>query len=158
MIREGEDGKVLIFQNNRRFGFKLLVEIELQRYVSSKFLKTGFKSKCGAGFSFKFVMRGSSVWLFALMLLLVGWQVQGQVSTVTCKSPSEDSSFCKECRDFYHLYEGQCYINILGCENYVFGNICRKCQKGFILVNNECCDRVCMSKVYNEEHHAAKVA
>jgi hypothetical protein len=41
MIREGEDGKVLIFQNNRRFGFKLLVEIELQRYVSSKFLKNG---------------------------------------------------------------------------------------------------------------------
>lgn len=103
-------------------------------------------------------MRGSPVQLFALILLLFSYYVQGQVSPVTCKSPSQDGSFCKECRDYYHLYEGQCFINILGCENYVFGNICRKCEKGFILVNNECCDRVCMSKVYREEHHASQVA
>jgi hypothetical protein len=31
---------------------------------------------------------------------------------------------------------------------YVSGNICRKCGNGFILVNNECCDKTCLNKVY----------
>lgn len=81
-------------------------------------------------------MKLSTVCLFVCVLLGVWGQVRAEVSPATCRSPSQDRSFCLECRDFYHLYEGQCYIDILGCESYVFGNICRKCQKGFILVNN----------------------
>lgn len=79
-------------------------------------------------------------------LFLLGYT---QVSVATCLKPKDkDNSSCLECRDHYHLYEGNCYINIMGCEEYVFGNICRKCASGYILVNNECCDRNCMSKVY----------
>lgn len=39
-------------------------------------------------------------------------------------------------------------MDILGCEQYVSGNICRKCTNGYILVNNECCDKACLNKVY----------
>ena len=46
------------------------------------------------------------------------------------------------------MFEGQCYIDIHGCSQYVFGNICRKCEQGFILVNNECCDKHCMAKIF----------
>jgi hypothetical protein len=53
-----------------------------------------------------------------------------------------------QCRDHFHLHEGLCYVDIMGCEEYVHGNICRKCSNGYILVNNECCDKMCMSKIY----------
>ena len=40
---------------------------------------------------------------------------------------------------------------------YVFGNICRTCENGFILVNNECCDKHCMARIFKnyEEESAA---
>lgn len=45
----------------------------------------------------------------------------------TCVKFTSDKESCLECVPHYHLFEGQCYIDIHGCNNYVFGNICRKC-------------------------------
>lgn len=103
-------------------------------------------------------MKALTFKLLAVILLTLLVQVHPEVSPITCRKASADKSSCIECRDFYHMYEGRCYVNILGCETYVFGNICRKCAKGFILVNNECCDRACMRRIYNEEHHESQVS
>lgn len=103
-------------------------------------------------------MKATTVLLFAVIMLALCVQTYSETSLVTCQKPSQDKSTCLKCRNFYHLFEGQCFINILGCENYIFGNICKRCAKGFILVNNECCDRACMRRIYNEEHHETQVA
>ena len=77
---------------------------------------------------------------------------------VTCKQAAHGNRTCLQCNPNYHLHEGQCYVNIASCISYIFGSICRQCSSGLILVNNECCDSVCMSKIYNEEQHDSKVA
>ena len=41
-------------------------------------------------------------------------------------------------------------MDILGCVEYQFGNICHQCDKNYILVNNLCCDMVCMSKIFSK--------
>jgi len=74
----------------------------------------------------------------------------------TCVKFTSDKESCLECVPHYHLFEGQCYIDIHGCSNYVFGNICRKCEAGFILVNNECCDKHCMSKIFKNYEQASE--
>lgn len=80
-----------------------------------------------------------------------------QESVGTCIRFTSDKNACLECIDHYHLFEGKCYVNIHGCVDYVFGNICRSCEKGFILVNNECCDKHCMARIFKnyEEESAA---
>ena len=103
-------------------------------------------------------MKQTQILLFVLILFTLSKVITSEASLVTCKTPSADQASCLACRDFYHLYEGQCFVNILGCKSYVFGNICRKCAKGFILVNNECCDRACMHRIYNEEHADMKTS
>lgn len=39
-------------------------------------------------------------------------------------------------------------MDILGCEAYDSGNICKSCVNGYILHNNECCDQTCLNKIY----------
>lgn len=90
----------------------------------------------------------SSQLLTILLLLALLPAFDAQVNQATCLTPASDALSCLECRSHYHLHEGICFVDILGCEEYVYGNICRKCSNGYILVNNECCDRVCMSKAY----------
>lgn len=103
-------------------------------------------------------MKTHSILISIALLLAVSTLAAAQVSMVTCKTSSSNKTSCLECNNHYHLHEGQCYVDIPSCISYVFGNICRQCKNGLILVNNECCDRVCMSKIYNEEQHDSKVA
>jgi hypothetical protein len=84
--------------------------------------------------------------LSVLLAVLPGGRAQ--VNLATCLRFGADQSSCVECKDNYHLYGGVCYVDILGCGEYMSGNICRKCENGYILVNNECCDRACLNKVY----------
>ena len=60
-------------------------------------------------------MKATTVLLFIAIMLALCAQTYAETSLVTCKKPSQDKSTCHECRTFYHLFEGQCYINILGC-------------------------------------------
>ena len=79
-----------------------------------------------------------------------GSEVSSQGLHGTCLKFSLDRSQCNECVNIFHLYEGECYMNIHGCTEYVFGNICRQCEAGYILVNNECCDRHCMERIFGQ--------
>jgi len=88
----------------------------------------------------------TQILIFVVFPLLV-LQTHAAVNLLTCTTPSKDDSFCLQCISHYHLFNGNCYMDITGCQDYFDGNICRKCQNGYILVNNECCDRVCMSKI-----------
>lgn len=45
----------------------------------------------------------------------------------TCSRFTSDRESCLECVPHYHLFEGQCFVDINGCKEYVFGNICRSC-------------------------------
>ncbi len=53
------------------------------------------------------------------MLLLLLCACQAQVNLATCRTFGEKGSkgeaVCVECKDNYHLYEGMCYVDILGC-------------------------------------------
>ena len=44
-----------------------------------------------------------------------------------CEVYSLDGENCEKCVDYHHLYDGQCFIDILGCKEYVEGNICGQC-------------------------------
>lgn len=52
------------------------------------------------------------------------------LSTITtlelgeCVERHSDGWSCLKCRDNYHLFEGKCYIDILGCTKYHNGAIC----------------------------------
>lgn len=59
---------------------------------------------------------------FLALLLLVVFTHQQVVGT--CEKYSDDGSSCQNCVANYHLFEGSCYIDILGCKQYNFGNIC----------------------------------
>jgi hypothetical protein len=79
--------------------------------------------------------------LFTLLLIVLALvlPIKAQSENTlppSCLSMDSASKLCTTCRDHYHLWSGVCYIDILGCEDYLNGNICRKCQNGFILVNN----------------------
>lgn len=65
----------------------------------------------------------------------------------SCSKYSLGGEKCEKCIDHYHLYEGVCYVDILGCSDYIFGNICHTCENGYILVNNLCCDHNCLMKL-----------
>lgn len=73
----------------------------------------------------------------------------------TCARFTSDQESCLECVANFHLFEGRCYVNIHGCVEYVLGNICRRCDAGFILVNNECCDKHCMARIFREYNVAS---
>ena len=64
-----------------------------------------------------------------------------------CVRLNSDGWSCAECRANYHLFEGRCYIDILGCTDYYSGNICQQCENGYMLVNNLCCDEICLAKI-----------
>ena len=66
----------------------------------------------------------------------------------TCRRFTSDHESCLECVANFHQFEGKCYLDIHGCSEYVFGNICRRCEAGYILVNNECCDKHCMQRIF----------
>lgn len=59
-----------------------------------------------------------------------------------------------KCRDNYHLFEGKCFIDILGCTEYHEGNICKECDVNYMLVNNLCCDAICLSKIFSTHKEA----
>ena len=40
-------------------------------------------------------------------------------------------------------------MNILGCTEYHDGAICKQCESNYMLVNNLCCDPVCLSKIFS---------
>ena len=51
------------------------------------------------------------------------------------------------------MFEGSCYVDINGCIEYVFGNICKRCSSDYILNNNECCDKHCMAQIFKNYQH-----
>ena len=89
--------------------------------------------------------------ILIMTLLLVGTQ---SVSAGSCAEYSLDGEDCLRCIDHYHLEEGSCYVDILGCGSYSFGNICNACQDDYILVNNLCCDHACMIKFLKRDQNA----
>lgn len=64
-----------------------------------------------------------------------------------CRQRHSDGVTCLRCRENYHLFEGHCFIDILGCTQYYQGNICKQCDKDYMLVNNLCCDANCLAKI-----------
>ena len=40
-------------------------------------------------------------------------------------------------------------MKILGCIEYHEGSICKQCESNYMLVNNLCCDPVCLSKIFS---------
>lgn len=98
-----------------------------------------------------------STLLFILLALVHTTQAQSE-STLppSCLTMDSTTKLCTTCRDHYHLWSGVCYIDILGCEDYLNGNICRKCENGFILVNNQCCDKLCMNKAFLQLQNSIK--
>lgn len=83
--------------------------------------------------------------LILLTLLLVGTQ---SLTIGSCQKFSLDGQKCQVCVQHFHLYEGNCYVDILGCQSYIFGNICHQCENGYILINNLCCDHNCLAKLF----------
>lgn len=92
--------------------------------------------------------------LLVACLLLVGTQA---ITIGSCNKYSLDGQKCEECVEHFHLYEGVCYVDILGCESYTFGNICHSCENEYILVNNLCCDHICLAKLF-KRHESTKVS
>lgn len=74
------------------------------------------------------------------------------ITVGSCASYSLDGSQCQKCINNYHNFDGRCYVDILGCRVYNFGNICLECEKDYILVNNYCCDKTCISQMYRESN------
>ncbi len=91
--------------------------------------------------------------LLIACLLLVGTQA---ITVGSCQKFSLDGQSCQKCVDHFHLYEGNCFVDILGCQSYTFGNICHSCENGYILVNNLCCDHNCLAKLF-KRHESTKV-
>ena len=87
--------------------------------------------------------RTMKTFILILALLLVSTR---SVTTGSCERYSLDGEKCEQCVSHYHLFEGSCYVDILGCASYSFGNICESCDNNYILVNNLCCDHNCMLK------------
>lgn len=83
----------------------------------------------------------------ALLLLLLA--VASALDIGECVQRHSDGWNCLQCRDNYHLFEGKCYIDILGCTEYHDGAICKQCESNYMLVNNLCCDPVCLSKIFS---------
>jgi len=65
-----------------------------------------------------------------------------------CLQRHSNGVTCLKCRDNYHLFEGHCFIDILGCTEYYEGNICKQCDNNYMLVNNLCCDANCLAKIF----------
>ena len=84
--------------------------------------------------------------LVILALLLAG---SVALDIGECVQRHSDGWSCLKCRDNYHLFEGKCYIDILGCTEYHDGSICKQCEANYMLVNNLCCDPVCLSKIFS---------
>lgn len=82
--------------------------------------------------------------LFLLVLLV---SLSGALEIGECLQRHSDGWSCLRCRENYHLFEGRCFIDILGCSEYHDGNICRQCDSHYMLVNNLCCDAVCLQKI-----------
>ncbi len=56
---------------------------------------------------------------FALLLFNIATLEIGE-----CIDRHSDGWSCLKCRENYHLFEGKCYIDILGCTKYHNGAIC----------------------------------
>jgi hypothetical protein len=84
-----------------------------------------------------------------ILLLGVLLAVAGALDIGECVQRHSDGWSCLKCRDNYHLLEGSCYIDILGCTEYQDGAICKQCESNYMLVNNLCCDPVCLSKIFS---------
>lgn len=84
----------------------------------------------------------------SLAILVLALTVSG-LQIGECVQRHSDGWNCLKCRDNYHLLEGKCYIDILGCTEYQDGNICKQCDTGYMLVNNLCCDPICLSKIFS---------
>jgi hypothetical protein len=55
--------------------------------------------------------------LLILLLLLVSL-CEAQVNRATCRTFGKEKgekAVCEECKDNYHLHQGVCYVDILGC-------------------------------------------
>ena len=89
--------------------------------------------------------------LLPIILILAILPQSASFSLGSCSAFSLDGSRCEQCISNYHLYDGKCYVDILGCKAYNFGNICLECQNDYILVNNYCCDRTCISQMYRQQ-------
>lgn len=92
-----------------------------------------------------------------LFILLISYAVANSVSVGSCVTYSSDGQSCTECIPNYHLFDGNCYVDILGCTDYQFGNICHQCADEYILVNNLCCDMICMSKIFSKFKASTKI-
>lgn len=89
----------------------------------------------------------------AIIILLISGTLPliHSFSLGSCTAYSLDGTNCEQCIPNYHLYEGKCYVDILGCKAYTFGNICAVCENDYILVNNYCCDRTCVAQMYRQQ-------
>ncbi len=89
--------------------------------------------------------------LLPILLLMAILPHTASFSLGSCSVFSLDGTRCEQCIANYHPYDGKCYVDILGCKAYNFGNICLECQNEYILVNNYCCDRICISQMYRQQ-------
>lgn len=87
----------------------------------------------------------------SVVILLALFGYTSSLTVGSCKKYSLDGTSCEQCVDHYHLYEGACYVDILGCKEYIFGNICHQCDKDYIMVNNLCCDHNCLAKLFRRQ-------
>ncbi len=62
-----------------------------------------------------------------ILLILILATVVGALDIGECVQRHSDGWSCLKCRDNYHLFEGRCYIDILGCTEYHDGAICKQC-------------------------------
>lgn len=92
----------------------------------------------------------TSVLLLSALLIAFG----NSLTIGSCLKQSLDGQKCEQCVDNYHLNDGNCFVDILGCKEYMFGNICHECSQGYILVNNLCCDHNCMAKLLSRSSAA----
>jgi hypothetical protein len=83
-------------------------------------------------------------------LLVIGIISVQSLTIGSCMKYSSDGLACLQCVPNYHLFEGECYVDIIGCVDYKFGNICHQCDNNYILVNNLCCDQICMNKLFSK--------
>jgi hypothetical protein len=96
-------------------------------------------------------MTPNSQIILALTFMIAVLPLAQAFSLGSCQTYSLDGTKCEQCITNYHLYDGKCYVDILGCKIYNVGNICAQCDKDMILVNNYCCDRTCISQMYRQQ-------
>ncbi len=65
-------------------------------------------------------------WLIILFMIAI-LPLANSFVLGSCQTYSLDGSKCELCINNYHLYDGKCYVDILGCKTYNFGNICMEC-------------------------------